>query len=253
MTDMMELSELFFSSSPSEIASGYARDPSNRNFVCLVCGCRAEAGRIYRLGDDYFEAERFIREHVASSHGSILDYLLGLDKKLTGITDQQGELMRRFARGDEDKKIAADLGIAASTVRNHRFALRERAKQARIFLAAMHNLERNLPEGDRFMTIRRSATMVDERYRVTEGERADILAKYFVDEKLTEFPSKQKRKLVVLDRLAKAFEAGRRYTEKQVNEILLEFYGDYATIRRYLVEYGFMDREPDGSAYWVKE
>ena len=95
--------------------------------------------------------------------------------------------------------------------------------------------------------------MVDERYRVTEAERAEIISKYFVDEKLREFPIKQKRKLVVLDRIAKAFEPGRRYTEKQVNEALLEFYGDYATIRRYLVEYGFMDRKPDGSAYWMKE
>lgn len=253
MVNKTEVSELFFSSSPFEIASGYARDPSNQDFVCLVCGCRAEKGRIYRLGESYFEAERYISEHLSSVHGSVLDYLLGLDKRLTGITDQQGELIRRFARGDEDKEIAAELGIAASTVRNHRFALRERAKQARIFLAAMDNLERNASAEGRFMTIRRSATMVDERYRVTEAERAEILAKYFVGEKLREFPIKQKRKLVVLDKIAKAFEPGRRYTEKQVNEALLEFYGDYATIRRYLVEYGFMDREPDGSAYWMKE
>jgi hypothetical protein len=250
---MIGLSELFFSSSPSELASGYARDAENKDFVCLVCGCRGEAGRIHRVGEDYFEAERYVREHVATAHGSVLEYLLGLDKRLSGITAQQGELMRRFARGDGDRAIAAELGIAASTVRNHRFALRERAKQARVFLAAMEILESSSSADQDFMPIRRSATMVDERYTVTEAERAVILAKYFKGDRLSEFPVKQKRKLVVLDRIAKAFESGRRYTEKQVNEVLLPVYDDYATIRRYLVEYGFLDRDPGGGAYWVKE
>jgi hypothetical protein len=250
---MVGLSEIFFSSSPTELASGYARDGETRDFVCLVCGCRGEEGRVYRVGEDYFEAERYVREHIATAHGSPLEYLLGLDKRLSGITGQQAELMRRFARGEGDRAIAVELGIAASTVRNHRFALRERAKQARVFLAAMGILESRSPADQEFIAIRRSATMVDERYTVTEAERAGILAKYFDGERLREFPIKQKRKLVVLDRIAKAFESGPRYSEKQVNEILLPFYDDYATIRRYLVEYGFLDREPGGSAYWVKE
>jgi hypothetical protein len=250
---MTELSELFFSSSPSTLASGYAQDGQNHDFVCLVCGCRAEKGRVYRVGEEYFEAERYLREHVAAAHGSVLEYLLGLDRRLTGITEQQSALLRLFARGDEDKHIAAELGIAASTVRNHRFALRERAKQARVFLAAMELMEANASADQRFIPIRRSATMVDERYKVTEAERAAILSKYFVGDRLSEFPLKQKRKLVVLDRIAKAFESGTRFSEKQVNEIILAFFGDYATIRRYLVEYGFLDREPGGAAYWVKE
>ena len=250
---MVELSELFFSSSPSSLASGYSQDGENRDYVCLICGCRAEQGRVYPLGDKHFEAERYIREHIAAVHGSVLEYLLGLDKRLTGITDQQTALLRLFARGDADKHIAAELGIAASTVRNHRFALRERAKQARVFLAVMEILEANSSADEKFIPMRRSATMVDDRYRVTEAEREAILAKYFVGDKLSEFPIKQKRKLVVLDRIAKAFDVGRRYSEKEVSEIILAFYADYATIRRYLVEYGFLDREPGGAAYWVKE
>ena len=30
-------------------------------------------------------------------------------------------------------------------------------------------------------------------------------------------------------------------------------YEDYVHIRRYLIEYGFLDRKADGSAYWVKK
>jgi len=58
--------------------------------------------------------------------------------------------------------------------------------------------------------------------------------------------------VIVLTELAKRFENGRVYSEKEVNEILLTAYEDYAVLRRYLIEYGFMDRELDGSAYWLK-
>lgn len=249
---MTSISELFFSATPEEIAAGYARDAQEDSFVCLVCGERSERGRVYRLGEDFFEAERYMREHAAAAHGSMLEYLLGLDRRLTGMSEREAELMRRFAAGEGDKDIAAALGIAASTVRNHRFALREKAKQARIFLAAAQLMEKGQAEGDRFIPIRRSATMVDERYAVTEAEKAEILAKYFAGRKLKEFPVKQKRKLVVLGEIAGDFEAGRRYGEKEVDEIILERFADYATIRRYLIEYGFLDREPGGAAYWVK-
>ena len=36
-------------------------------------------------------------------------------------------------------------------------------------------------------------------------------------------------------------------------EILKRIYEDNATIRRYLIEYGFLDRSKDCSKYWVKE
>ena len=40
--------------------------------------------------------------------------------------------------------------------------------------------------------------------------------------------------------------------QKKLNEIIQPIYEDYVQIRRYLIEYGFMDRKEDGSAYWIK-
>ena len=42
--------------------------------------------------------------------------------------------------------------------------------------------------------------------------------------------------------------AGRRYDEKEVNVIVGRFFNDYAALRRYLVDEGFLDRE--GGVYW---
>ncbi len=54
-----------------------------------------------------------------------------------------------------------------------------------------------------------------------------------------------------LPRIVRAFEPGRSYNEKQVNEILRDFEEDFVTLRRYLIEFGLMHRKPDGSQYWL--
>lgn len=91
---------------------------------------------------------------------------------------------------------------------------------------------------------------------MTEEEYQSIVLAYFkegLDGPLSLFPKKEKRKVVVLNHLMTRFEHGRKYTEKEVNDILGAAFIDYVTLRRYLIEYGFMAREEDGSAYWVKE
>ena len=66
--------------------------------------------------------------------------------------------------------------------------------------------------------------------------------------RLHTIPTKHSKLLVVLDHLAQRFEPGLKYPEAQVNEILGEFHADYAALRRYLVEHGFLDRADN--VYW---
>lgn len=68
--------------------------------------------------------------------------------------------------------------------------------------------------------------------------------------KVTAFPEKAKKLLVILNYIAKAFEPGKRYPEKEVNEILLRFNKDTAFMRRSLVEYNLMGRQGGGGEYW---
>ena len=94
--------------------------------------------------------------------------------------------------------------------------------------------------------------MVDERYVMTQTERDKVLRTYLKDGRMSLLPGKEKKKLVVLQYVMERFETSRNYTEKEVNEIIRTIVDDYVTVRRYLIEYGFMDRKRDGSAYWVK-
>ncbi len=78
-----------------------------------------------------------------------------------------------------------------------------------------------------------------------------ILRDYTKNEKLVQMPVKDAKALVILRWLATKFEAGKHYTEKQVNAILTVYHEDYATLRRTLVDYGYMRRERGGGDYWL--
>lgn len=66
------------------------------------------------------------------------------------------------------------------------------------------------------------------------------------------FPAKEKKKIIILREIATNFKSGEIYTEKEINRVLKRIYDDYVLIRRYLIEYGFLDRNTNGTGYWVK-
>jgi hypothetical protein len=132
----------------------------------------------------------------------------------------------------------------------------EKERQAKVFLVLMELLKEKDHRAPNFLNIHKTATMVDDRYRITQEESEKLIKKYFPhgpQGPLSTFAMKEKSKLVVLRVIAARFEAGRIYDEKEVNEILKTVYeADYVTLRRYLIEYGFLDRKPDCSQYWLK-
>jgi len=78
-----------------------------------------------------------------------------------------------------------------------------------------------------------------------------VLRDYVADGRLPNLPSKVNKWLVILRWIATKFEPGKHYTEKQVNAILRDINEDYATVRRYLIDYGYMRRELGGGDYWL--
>lgn len=80
------------------------------------------------------------------------------------------------------------------------------------------------------------------------ADEAGILATFFKGARLTAIPSARSKRLVVLERLAQEFEPGVRYDERSVSFTLQLFHPDFAALRRYLVDEGFLTRA-DG-VYW---
>jgi hypothetical protein len=61
-------------------------------------------------------------------------------------------------------------------------------------------------------------------------------------------PAQQSRRRLLLDQIAQAFEPGVRYPERQVSLFLGAIHADYAALRRYLVDDGFLSRSE--GEYW---
>jgi len=63
-----------------------------------------------------------------------------------------------------------------------------------------------------------------------------VLRDYLVDGKLKTIPTQRKKRDVILRYLVEQFEPGRVYSEKEVNQILVAYHDDVATLRRELVQ-----------------
>ena len=75
-----------------------------------------------------------------------------------------------------------------------------------------------------------------------------VLRDFMDGERLKSIPRQWKKREVILRYLAEQFEFDRRYTEKEVNEILSRTHEDYASLRRYLVDSQRLARERE--IYW---
>ena len=80
------------------------------------------------------------------------------------------------------------------------------------------------------------------------SDRDVVLGRFMPAGRIAQMPAKRSRRLLVLDHVARAFEPGRRYPEREVNVLLRAFYDDYVALRRYLVDEGFLARS--GGEYW---
>jgi predicted transcriptional regulator len=107
----------------------------------------------------------------------------------------------------------------------------------------LENMARRLLEQD---TLPAAAAQVDK-----DAYDRKVLQNFLTpDGRLKDFPAQQKKLEVILRHVVEAFEQDRRYSEKEVNQTLLNFNEDTARLRRNLIEFKLMEREGGGGMYW---
>ena len=104
--------------------------------------------------------------------------------------------------------------------------------QSRIYSLRMDAIRAFSQENDDDQTVQRSDEEVDA-----------VLRSFFDGPRLRQIPRARKKRVIVLKRLLERFEPERPYPEREVNELLREAHDDVATLRRELVDYGFMVRD----------
>ncbi len=78
---------------------------------------------------------------------------------------------------------------------------------------------------------------------------------YDTEGKLKQYPSKKPLRILALLNIAEKFDLCKKYTEKDVNEIIRSSiaFGDVELIRRELFQYRLIGRLKDGSEYWAEQ
>lgn len=143
----------------------------------------------------------------------------------------------------DSTRLAEELGVQTRTVLLGVVKLREAGlldDTGNLVVETLQRLGSELP------------TLEGAAPSVTEGpwdqEEATVLRRFFDGTRLTRIPAQHAKRLVVLERLAQEFEPGIRYPEREVNFTLQLWYPDYAALRRYLVDEGFLTRAE--GVYW---
>ncbi len=174
-------------------------------------------------------------EHLTQAHGSVLEALLALDKELTGLTDTQKSLIRQWRGGVNDAAIAAERGVSVSTLRNQRFALREREREARLLLAVL------------------SLAGLSTLQKPLKPKAEDGIEQFYREGKLLHMPARLAKQYAVMQRFAALFELGREYSDRELKELVTPIWPDHALVRRFLVDTGMLRRTNDGRTYWRDE
>jgi len=106
---------------------------------------------------------------------------------------------------------------------------------------ALENIVKNLGTQDRLPSMAAEVDLEAYDRKVLR----DIL---LPDGRLKVIPAQRKKREVILRHILKEFQPGVHYTEKEVNEVLVRFHEDSATLRREMISYKMMKRAE--GEYW---
>lgn len=152
------------------------------------------------------------------------------------------------------------LGVGAPTVSHH---------MARLTAAGLVTVRRQGQhrvyelDGREFIALARAASGAQLSQRVDpdgepealpaagqeDQERAKVIRAFFEGDRLKHIPAQRKKRVIVLQHLMRWFDPERDYTEREVNDLLRQAHEDVATLRRELVDYGYLTRA--GGTYRV--
>ena len=154
------------------------------------------------------------------------------------------------------EQLAEMLGIGSSTVSHHLSRLSKTGLVGartesyyniyHLNTGRLESLSKELLAGETLPAVTADINMDAYDQKVIRNYTND-------DGTLKSIPNQMKKLLAVLRYVAKDFQIGTVYSEKEVNRILEKYNQDYAQLRRELVEFKFMAREGGGGSYWLLE
>lgn len=144
------------------------------------------------------------------------------------------------------EKIACELSLTPATICYHLKKLESAGvvNCSRSQFYMIYSLNREIFDKPLYQLIKKDIPTggTEEKYK------NEVLSHFFKYGKLTQIPTQRKKREIVLLEIAKQFEPGQKYNEKEVNDFIHRFHDDHCTIRREMVAFGILARE--NGVYW---
>ena len=150
------------------------------------------------------------------------------------------------------ERLAERLGLTPATISFHLKKL-EDAKTVTSYKEqyyTMYSLCQDVFQTNIIDIIKEESEVIAEQKQREDAYREKVIKTFFEYGKLKSIPAQRKKQRICLEEIAKSFEVGKEYEEKEVNEIILRFHEDFCTIRRDMICEHIMER--DGSMYRLK-
>ncbi|MGB3329585.1 MAG: metalloregulator ArsR/SmtB family transcription factor [Thermomicrobiales bacterium] len=147
------------------------------------------------------------------------------------------------------KDLAAQLDLSAPTISHHMKKLTESGIVSMETDAQRHwyRLNADLLLASKRVPLTSAPARGESEDASTQDEdarfRAKVIRDFFDGERLKEIPAQRKRRVIVLQHILTRFEPDRAYPEREVNDLLRPIHEDVATLRRELVDYGYLLRD----------
>lgn len=147
------------------------------------------------------------------------------------------------------ERLAERLGLTPATISFHLKKL-EDAKAVTSYKEqyyTMYSIRQEVFMTNIIDIIREESDETAKQRQREEEYRNKVIATFFEYGKLKAIPSQRKKERICLEEIAKSFEIGKEYDEKDVNAIIENYFDDYCTIRRDMISEKIMDRQ--GTTY----
>ncbi len=143
------------------------------------------------------------------------------------------------------ERLAERIGITAATVSFHLKKLEDvgAVKSRKDQYYTMYSINLDVFNVSILDILKEESEEVDLQKERDEIYRKKVIDSFFEYGKLKSIPSQRKKERIVLEEIAKSFEEGREYTEREINLMIADFNDDFCTIRRDMISEGILTRE----------
>lgn len=151
-------------------------------------------------------------------------------------------LLLEKARSGEE--LASILKLTPATISHHLTIMTEAEliKLKKEGYSNFYEINRTLAD----KSLRKLASVASTKLEDNTDQMAfknKVIQNFFDNGRLIKYPSQKKKQALVLEKIAKDLEPNKKYSEKELSLFLADYFEDFATLRRGMVEHKLMSRE----------